>query len=175
MENLKKIASQLGLFLGLALIVLTSIAYAVDLNLFTKWWYGVGIMFLVVSFGCVAAVRTKKAAGGFLGFKETFISYFITVVVGVAIYTAYSILLFNVIDPEAKDIITENVIKYTIDMMQGFGAKPADINKIVEDMKNTDNFGFVGQAKGLIWNILIYSVIGLIAALIIKREKPQSF
>ncbi len=174
MENLKKIAVKFGLFLGLTLIVLISLAYAIDLNLFTKWWFGIGIMAVVVAFSCISAVRNRAQAGGFLSFKDTFISFFLTFLIGLTIYTAFSILLFNVIDPEAKAIITENVIKYTVDMMQGFGAKPADINKIIEEMKTTDSFGFAGQAKGMIWNIIIYSIIGLIASLIIKRERPQS-
>lgn len=173
MENLRKNAAMLGLFLGLAMVVFTTIAYAVDLNLFTKWWFGIGTMALVVAFGCVSGIRNKKAAGGFLGFKDTFVSFFITAIIGILISTLYSVLLFNVIDPDAKTVITENVIKYTVEMMQSFGTKPSDINKIIDEMKNTDSFGFAGQAKGMVWNILIYSIIGLIASLIIKRDKPQ--
>jgi len=174
MEALRKNAAKMGLFLGLTMIVLTTIAYAIDLNLFTKWWFGIGTMAVVVIFGCVSSIQNKKAAGGFLSFKDTFISFFITFLIGLLLSTLYSVLLFNLIDPEAKAVITENVIKYTVEMMQNFGAKAADINKIVEEMKNTDNFGFVGQAKGMIWNIVIYSIIGLIVSLIVRRERPQS-
>ena len=174
MEALRKNAANLGLFLGLTMILLTTVAYAVDLNLFTKWWFGTITMASVVVFGCISAVRNKRNAGGFLSFKETFTSFIITAVVGLFISTIYSLVLLNVIDPEAKNVITENVIKYTVDMMQGFGAKPSDINKMVEEMKNTDNFGPAGQLKGFLWNIVIYSIVGLIASLIIRRERPQS-
>ena len=86
----------------------------------------------------------------------------------------FSILLFNIIDPEAKQIITDNVIKMTAGLMEKFGTKPADINEIIKEMKKTDSFGVYGQLKGFLFNIIIYSVIGLVTALIIRRERTQS-
>jgi hypothetical protein len=62
----------------------------------------------------------------------------------------------------------------TTGMMEKFGTKPADINAIVKEMQKTDSFGVVGQLKGFAFNIIIYSIIGLITALIIRRERPQS-
>lgn len=174
MEVMRKNAANLGLLLGLAMILLTTIAYVADLNLFTKWWFGLLMMAIVIVFGCISAARNKKASGGFLGFKDTFVSFFLTAVTGLFVSTLYSLLLFNFIDPEAKNVITENVIKYTVEMMQKFGTKAADINKIVEEMKNTDSFGPAGQLKGFLWNVVIYSIIGLVASLIIKKDRPQS-
>jgi ABC-type uncharacterized transport system permease subunit len=131
-------------------------------------------MTVIVVFGAYAAIQAKKNQGGFLTFKETFTSFLVAVLVGLSISTLFSVLLFNVIDPEAKQIITDNVIKMTTEMMGKFGAKPADINAIIKEMQKTDSFGVVGQLKGFVFNIIIYSVIGLITALIIRRERPQS-
>lgn len=174
MENLRKNSVRFGMFLGLFLIVVTTIMYAIDLSLFTKPWIGVVNLIVVTLFGAFAGIAYKKQQSGFLTFKEAFTAFFITVVVGFLLSTLYTILLFNLIDPAAKSVITENVIKYTVDMMQKFGAKAADINKIIEDMKNTDSFGAVGQLKGFAINLVIYSIIGLITALIVRRERPQS-
>jgi hypothetical protein len=131
-------------------------------------------MTVIVVFGAYAAIQAKKNQGGFLTFKETFTSFLVAVLVGLSISTLFSVLLFNVIDPEAKQIITDNVIKMTTEMMGKFGTKPADINAIIKEMQKTDSFGVVGQLKGFVFNIIIYSVIGLITALIIRRERPQS-
>lgn len=174
MENLKKNSVPLGLFLGLFLIVVTTLMYTIDLNLFTKPWIGIINLIVVTLFGAFAGVKSKKQAGGFLTFKEAFTAFFITVLIGFLISTLYSILLFNVIDPEAKAVITDHLIKYTVDMMQSFGAKAADINKLVDDMQKTDSFGAAGQLKGFAVNLVIYSIIGLITALIVRRERPQS-
>ena len=58
--------------------------------------------------------------------------------------------------------------------MEKFGTKPAEINEIIKEMKKTDSFGVYGQLKGFLFNIIIYSVIGLVTALIIRRERTQS-
>ena len=174
MEDLRKNAATYGLFLGLFIIVTTTLVYALDISLFTASWYGLLSMTVIVVFGAYAAIQAKKNQGGFLTFKETFTSFLVAVFVGLSISTLFSVLLFNVIDPEAKQIITDNVIKMTTEMMGKFGTKPADINAIIKEMQKTDSFGVVGQLKGFVFNIIIYSVIGLITALIIRRERPQS-
>lgn len=174
MEELRKNAARYGLFLGIFIIVTTTLVYAIDISLFTASWFGMLNMAIVIAFGAFAAVQSKKNQGGFLTFKETFTSFLVAVLVGLFISTLFSILLFNVIDPEAKQIISDNVIKMTSGMMEKFGAKPADINNVIKEMQKTDSFGVFGQLKGFVFNIVIYSIIGLITALIIRRERPQS-
>ena len=174
MEALRKDAMKNGLFLGLFMVFSTTVIYALDISLFTAPWYGIVSMLIVIGFGVYAALQSKKALGGFISFKDTFTSFFITVVLGFFFATLFSILLFNFIDPDAKRIITEDVIKLTVGMMQKFGARPSDINEMIKQMEETDSFGVVGQFKGFAFNLVIYSIIGLITALIIRRERPQS-
>jgi tetrahydromethanopterin S-methyltransferase subunit B len=174
MEAMRKNSMNFGVILGLTLVVLTTLMYAIDINTFTSSWAGIVTIVIITGFGAVAASKQKKANGGFLSFKESFTCFFITVVLGVFISTLYSILLFNFIDPEAKTVIMENLIKKTIGMMEKFGAKPADINAMSQEMQKTDSFGLWGQLKGFLFNIILYSIIGLITALIVRRERPQS-
>lgn len=174
METLRKNAMKYGLFLGLFMVVATTLIYAIDLNLFTAPWYGILNLLIIVAFGVVSAINNKKILGGFMSFKEAFTSFFVTILVGFLIATLFSILLFNVIDPEAKKIISDNVIKMTVEMMQKFGGRAQDINNVVRDMEKTDSFGVYGQLKGFVFNLIIYSIIGLITALIVRRERPQS-
>lgn len=175
MEAIRKSAMNTGLILGLVLVVLTTIIYAIDINLFTKPWVGIINFVVILGFGVYAAIKSKKINGGFLSFKEAFTSFFIALVLGFFISTLYTILLFNVIDPEAKTIINDNVIKYTVDMMQKFGTKASDINAMVAEMEKSDSFGFAGQMKGFAFNVVIYSIIGLITALIVKKKDPKVF
>jgi len=174
MEAMRKNAMNYGLFLGLTSIVLTTLMYAIDINLFTSSWIGAVNFVIVTGFGAFAAVKYKKSTGGFISFKEAFTCFFITIVVGLFLSTLYTILLLNYIDPEAKTIISENVIKYTVEMMQKFGGKAADMNKMVEEMQKTDSFGPAGQLKGFAFGLIIYCIVGLVTALILKRERPQS-
>ena len=174
MENLRKNALNFGLYLGLFLVLVTTLIYSIDISLFTSSWIGIVNVIVITGFGVFSALKYKKSIGGFISFKETFSCFFITVVLGFFISTLFSILLFNLIDTDAKSIITENIIKYSVEMMEKFGTKPSDINKMVEEMQKSDSFGPVGQLKGFAFNLIIYSIIGLISALIIKRESPQS-
>jgi hypothetical protein len=72
MEALRKNAAKYGLFLGLAMVVATTLIYAIDLSLFTASWYGIVNLLIIVGFGVVSSVQNKKAQGGFISFKETF-------------------------------------------------------------------------------------------------------
>ena len=174
MEAFRKNSINYGLYLGLFLILATTIIYAIDLSLFTTMWVGCINLVIITAFGILATVKSKKLGGGFLTFRAAFTSFFITVLIGLLISIVYTMLLFNYIDPEAKAIMTENVIKVTVEMMRKLGAKAADINKIVSDMQKTDSFGTFAQLQGLAFNLVIYSIIGLICAAVIKRERPQS-
>ena len=40
-------------------------------------------------------------------------------------------------------------------------------------MRAADNFGLVGQLKALAGSIIIYSIIGLIVAAAMKKNKPE--
>ena len=174
MEALRKNSMNFGVILGVILVLMITLMYAIDISLFTKWWVGIFNVVIITSFGVIAATKYKKSIGSFITFKEAFTSFFITVVIGFFISTLFTILLFNYIDVEAKRVISENIIKYTVEMMQKFGTKAADINKMVAEMEKSDSFGTFSQLKGFAFNVIVYCIIGLISALIIKRERPQS-
>lgn len=174
MEALRKNSLNFGLFLGVFLLIMTTLIYSIDISLFTSSWIGMVNVIIITGFGVFSATKHKKNIGGFATFKEVFSSFFITVALGFFISTLFSILLFNVIDTNAKAIITENIIKYSVEMMEKFGTKASDINKMIDEMQKSDSFGALGQLKGFAFNLIIYSIIGLITALIIKRDRPQS-
>ncbi len=174
MENPKKIAVNLGIVLGVVLVLIATIVYATDLSLFTSAWYGVGSFLLVSGFGIASGIKTKKEMGGFINFKQTFRAFFITVFIGFLLSTLFSMLLLNVIDPEAKQAITDAVIKSTVEMMEKFGTPTSAIDEMVAEMESKDSFGPLGQLQGFVFNILFYCIIGLIASLVIKRDRPES-
>jgi hypothetical protein len=174
MEALRKNSMNFGLYLGVILVLLTTVYYAIDLSLFTG---SIGLLNIVIitAFGIIAANKHKNNIGGFITYKESFTSFFITILIGYVMSAVFMILLFNVIDPEAKVFLTEEMIKKTVDMAQQFGAKTADLNKFITEVKKTDSFGTASQLKGSLFGIVGYCIIGLIAALVIKKEKPESF
>ena len=85
-------------------------------------------------------MKTKKELKGIFPFKEAFTTYFISAVIGILISMVFNIILFNFIDPAAKDTIKELTIKYAVEMMQKFNAPAASINQAIKDMQANDQF-----------------------------------
>ncbi|WP_294825164.1 DUF4199 domain-containing protein [uncultured Flavobacterium sp.] len=172
-EAVKKNGVNFGLIVGVVSIVITSIMYAVDVKMFANYWIGICLFIVNLVLGIVAVAKAKKAMGGYISFKDAFTTYFIAMAIGALIGSVFMFLLFNVIDPGAKEIIMERVVEMTVSMMEGFGAKSEDIRKTVEDMKATDSFGLVSQIKSYFGGLVMYIVIGLIVAASMKKNKPE--
>ena len=86
--------------------------------------------------------------------------------------TIATILIFNVIDPSAKEVVSELILEYTKDMMEKFNAPASAIKETLKEMKKNDTFSVANQVKGLVFSLLFYSILGLIIAAIFK-SKPQ--
>src|SRR3970040_412292 len=111
-EIIKRNGITFGVISGIISALVTTSIYAIDLNLFTSWWVGVLILTIYLIIGIVLLSKTKKEVNGIFSFKDAFTTYFICAVVGILISTLFNILLFNVIDPAAKDTLRELTIKY---------------------------------------------------------------
>lgn len=174
-DIIKKNGVTFGIILGVYFILRTTIMYSVDLKLFVNGFIGIGDFIVSLILGVIAVSKAKKSLGSFITFKEAFTTYFIAMVIGLSMYTVFNIILFNVIDPGAKDILKQHFMEYALNMMQslGGGNNSAIIKQSVEQIKNTDTFGPFEQLKGLVISILLYSVVGLIVAAIMKKNKPE--
>ena len=76
MENAyRKSATSYGITLGVILSLLTVIGYAVYLDLFTAWWFGILNILLIIGFGILSAKKTKQLVEGYTTFKQAFTGY----------------------------------------------------------------------------------------------------
>ena len=106
----KSSAINYGLYLGAILSIISVIIYAVNLDLFTEWWLGIILFVLVVVYGVVSALKSRKILDGLINFKQAFASYFITIAVGTLIATVIGIAIFTFIDPEAATYLNEQIL-----------------------------------------------------------------
>ncbi|MGJ8550230.1 DUF4199 domain-containing protein [Winogradskyella wichelsiae] len=174
-KSLKSSAINYGLYLGLILSSFTIIGYAVYLDLFTQWWFGIGQMLLVIVFGIISAIKARKLLGGFISFKEAFSAFFITIAIGTLIPALIGFIIFNVVDPEAAIILQEKIINSQIAMMSNFNAPQEAIDQAMEQMQAEDSFFSLGNTiKTNAYQLVAYSVIGLIVALATKRKDPHA-
>ena len=172
-KSLKSISVNYGLYLGLALAAITILVYAVMIDLFTEWWLGILLILIIIGFGTAAALKSRKALGGFMSFKDAFTSYFITIAVGTLISTVVGIVIFNFVDPEAADYINEKIITMTRETMENWGAPQDSINESMTKMEGQNNFSTAAQLQSYVVRLLILSVLGLIVGAVVKRKDPN--
>jgi|31_taG_2_1085359.scaffolds.fasta_scaffold00066_31 hypothetical protein len=173
-KSIKSSAINYGLYLGIALSLITVTIWFVNINLMANMWLGIGILLAVIAFGVVSTAKSKSIMEGFLTFKEAFSAYFITVAVGIIISQVVSFILFNFIDPDAAKEIQQITIDSTVNMMEGFGAPAESIAEAVEKIENTDQFSVVSVLKSSAWSLVFQAVIGLIVGLIMKKSNPDA-
>ncbi|WP_378172209.1 DUF4199 domain-containing protein [Aquimarina sp. SS2-1] len=172
-KSVKSNAISMGVMLGVILSLITVIAYTVYQGMYTNWIAGIGLAIMIIIFGIVSAVKSRKLLGGFIGFKEAFTSYFITVVIGTVISSTVSILIYVVVDPDAAAAINEQIIESSVGFMEKFGAPQAEIEKAVTKMEEENQFGIGNQVKGWFYGMIFYIIVGLLACLAVKKKEPE--
>jgi len=174
-KTMKSSAMNLGLYLALIISSFTIIGYAIYLDLFTQWWFGIGQMFLVIIFGIISAVKARKINGGFLSFKEAFSAFFITIAIGILVPALIGFVIFNIVDPEAAVILQEKIINSQVAMMSNFGAPQEAIDQARAQLEAEDSFFSLGNTiKTNAYQLIGFSVIGLIVAAATKRKDPDA-
>ena len=172
-EVIKKNGITYGIVLGVILALVTATMYAINLKLFVSGWIGALTFIIYLLIGILLLTKTKNEINGFFSFKDAFTTYFIAVLAALLISTLFSVLLFNVIDPEAKETISEYLIKYMAETLQKFGTPASSINEALAKMKETNPFSALEQLKGLVFSLALYSILGLILAAFFKSKTIQ--
>lgn len=172
-EIIKRNAITFGVITGIVSALITTSIYAIDLALFTSWWVGILSIFAYLAIGIILLSKTKKELNGVFPFKDAFTTYFISAVIGILISVVFNIILFNFIDPSAKETLKELTIKYTVGMMEKFGAPASGINEAIAKLKENDPYSIVELLKGSVFSIVFSCVFGLIMAAFFKSKATQ--
>ena len=171
-EIVKKNGITYGIISGVASILITTLIYTVDINLFMSGW----ITFLKISIFTTIAimllVNTKKQLSNIFSFKTAFKTYFIHTIIGLLLATIFEIILFNIVDPSLKESLKEMAMKFTAEFMEKISVPASEINKALAEIEKTDQYSFFQLIKGLAVYVLLASIFGLILAAIFK-SKPS--
>ncbi len=172
-EIIKSNGITFGIAIGIFSALTTAAIYAIDINLFLSLWLGISIYILYFVLCIVLLRKTKKDLNDIFSYKEAFTTYFIAVLIIIAISTLFNILLFNFIDPSAKDTLKELTAKYTIEMMQKFDAPASKINEAINKLKESNPYSIVELLKGSLYSIVFSSIIGLFMAAFFKSNSTS--
>jgi hypothetical protein len=157
-EIIKKNGISFGIITGVVASLITATIYSIDLHLFIA---------------IVLLTKTKKELNGVFPFKDAFTTYFISAVIGILISVIFNIILFNFIDPSAKDAIKEITIKYAVEMLQKFNTPASAINEAVKKMQESDQFSIIELLKGSAFSMIFSALFGLLLALVFKSKSTQ--
>lgn len=170
-EIIKKNAFPFGVITGIGSVLITTLIYVIDLELFTAWWVSLVSATFYIAIAVILLSKTKKEFKGVFTFKDAFTTYFICALIGIVISVTFNIVLFNFIDPSAKETIKEITTKYLISTLQKFNTPADSINEAVKNLQENDQFSISGLLKGSLNYIVINSVFGLILAAFFKNKQ----
>jgi len=174
-KSLKSISINYGLYLGLFLTAFTVIAYALNIELLVNFWLVLLLLPLItIIIGIVSTAKVKSVLGGFMNFKQAFSSYFITIAIGILISSVVSIILFGFIDPDAAAMLQEIGLEKTRGIMESMGAPESEIDKAMAAAAEQDTLSIGAQIMSIAKGLVFYAVIGLIVALIMRKNDPDA-
>lgn len=172
-EIIKKNGITFGIISGIISCLIYATMYAIDLNLFLNSWMSIITFGIPLILSIILISKTKKEIQTDFSFKDAFTTYFIYAVVGILISTLFNIVLWNFIDPSAKETLNELIIKYTVSIMEKFGAPSSTINEAIKGLKENSQFDIDSLLKGYFFNLLISCIFGLIIAAFFKTRRSS--
>ncbi|WP_353084271.1 DUF4199 domain-containing protein [Flavobacterium sp.] len=169
-EIVKKNGITFGIISGMISLLITTLIYTFNIELFISFWTGFISILIYIVISIILLLKTKKELNNVFPFKQAFTTYFISALIGIAISMIFNIILFNFIDPAAKETIKELSLKYAVEMMRKFNTPEDAMSKAIADLQANDQFSIGQLVKGSIFSIAFSAVYGLIIAAIFKSK-----
>ncbi len=171
MQNIQPVWLRYGIIYGIIAIVFLLISYYTT---FISTWLqsilGFAVMVFIMS---LAGKQLREDQGGFMTFREGFVTVFMTAFVGTAISVLFSIIMMNLIDTNLPDKITEMTIENTRSTMEKLNTPEDTIDELIEEMENNiaGTFTPTKQLMSLGLSGFIIAIFAAIVALILKKER----
>jgi hypothetical protein len=164
-----------GLIVGAISIALTCVFYAVDYAILANWKMGIGILVLIIGLAIYAGINYRNETGGFLAYGKAFQHGFILMAVSGLISTAFTALLYTVIDPDLPAKLVDAAMENAAAMMQSFGMPEDQMDKALEDARarTVNQFSVSGLGMGYGIGLIIYAVLSLITSIFVRKNPPD--
>ena len=171
MKNpLNKVGITFGIVLALYYILFNCTLFFTDLTLFTNKFVGFFNMAIVIIIGVLCVFMAKRKMGGYVTFREAFTPFLITIAIGVTVnYLMYNIL-FNWVDPSAKDVVNKVLNDMLVETLNNSGLPQEQIDEQFARAKELNQFEPKSQLFMWAGSILRNSILGLLLAAIFKNK-----
>lgn len=173
---LMKHAAKHGFILSIIGILLTVVIYVVDVSFFASLWLLLIMLVINLGYAIYAGINVRGEGDGTLSYGNAFMHSFVVFMVATIVGRIFSIVLFNVIDPDLPETVTKITVDKWSEMMAGWGASETDIDNAIEKMREDIPKGFTpgGLLLSALWpGAVISAVVSLIVALFTKKNPPE--
>jgi len=167
-----------GLIAGGIYIVLSLVLYIIDpllpyTNTFIPLGLGLGILTLVI----VLAIDIRKKIGGYWSFGEAYRSLIITSLFVCILSIIYGFIMFKFVNPDLPSKIKDATVEKVTASLEKSGMEQARIDDTIQKYLGPDfearlqpTFKNISTNLGI--GLLVYAIIDLIIAAIIKKSPP---
>ena len=168
-------AVKFGLILGMVGAVINLLLYVIDPTLLVNMWMLL-LLLLFVGLVTYGGITYRKEIGGYIDFGPAYIHGFTVFVVMGAIGLVVNLLMYNVVDPNLADSLTEASVEQARGIAENFGASGDALDEAMENARTdaADRFTNFGLLKGFLFSLIFYAVLSLITALIVRRQEKVS-
>lgn len=178
--NLIQSAIKAGVIMAVISFVITILLYVVDYTKLVSIIFGLGILFFFIGYVIYSGIQFRKQLGGFINYKNAWIYCYVLLISSALVGLVFNSALYGLIDTELPEKLTQASIENTRGMMESMGAPSESIDETIDKLEADretmkGRFGVLGQVKSTGWSFLISAFISLIAALIIRRNPPETF
>ncbi len=173
--NIYQHAVKFGIYMAGISIALVVIFYIVDLSILATFKF-IGLAILIgLGFVIYAGINYRNTIGGYIPYGQAFIYGIICLAAAGLISTGFNILLYHVIDPDLPKNLGDAIIANTEDTMRNWGAPEDAIDKTLAQLESQmeTQFSVGNLILGYFKACIMYAIISLITALVIRRNQPE--
>jgi hypothetical protein len=161
-----------GLIGGVCIVLFMTGLYKGGVNVYLGplAWLGYLIM---IGFAVAAAQAQKKVNGGYLEFVQALKTCFTVFVIVLASQTLFIWLLVNHLDTHFKEVLRIAMLKKTEEALVYIGYDQQKINEVMTQERSKDPFMLAGMCTALAFVYIIFFMISLLIAAIVKKKKTE--
>jgi len=172
-EELKQHVLKNGLTLGAILVAITLFTYLGGAEMATNYIVSISALLLMIVYPIYQTLVYRTALGGFITFREAFTSCTGILIAAGFVNVVFSILLYNVIDPQFAVELIDAVINKTVVQLESMGMDEETIESTIKTIEESSSFTPSKMFSGYIMAIIFYTVFGLLVAAFTKKDKPE--
>lgn len=164
-----------GMITAAVSIIITMLLYAIDYTIMVQVKF---LLFnLVIFLGIVvyAGIEYRKSVGGFLTFGKAWQHGFFILALSGLVGSLFSLLLYNVVDPELPEKLVDASIENTRAIMERFNMPEDKMDEALDKARvdAADRFTIMGTLKGYFFIVIFSAIMALISGLIVRKKQPE--